>query len=76
MEERILQEIQAVLVEVVLQAEVHQGIQAVVRQAAQATQLQAVTEDAEGIAVSLKKIFIILQIIIYHITRIQIKTLI
>ena len=35
------------LVEVVLQAEVHQGIQAVVRQAAQATQLQAVTEDVE-----------------------------
>ena len=44
MEERILQEIQAVLVEVVLQAEVHQVIQAIVRQEAQ---LQAVTEDVE-----------------------------
>ena len=48
MEERTLQEIQAVLVEVVLQAEVHQGIQAVVRQAVQATQLQAATEGVEG----------------------------
>ena len=43
-EERTLQEIQAVLVEVVLQAEVHQVIQAIVRQEAQ---LQAVTEDVE-----------------------------
>ena len=42
------------LVEVVLQAVVHQVIQAIVSQVAQAVKLQAVTEEAEGIIHKMK----------------------